>query len=54
MLYILNEDRETLTTATSKEMAVEILGHLSAKFGRMFYAVDERRVEVARTILPKL
>ena len=53
MFYILNENRDTLTTATSKDMAVEILGHLSAKYGRLYYALDINGKEIARTIRPK-
>ena len=53
MFYIMNTNRDTLATVTTKELAVETLGHLSAKFGRIYYAVDAEGREVARTIKPK-
>ena len=53
MFYILNSNRDTLTTVTTKDLAIETLGHLSAKFGRIYYAVDAEGREVARTIKPK-
>ena len=53
MFYILNSNRDTVSTLTTKDLAIETLGHLSAKFGRIYYAVDAKGHEVARTIKPK-
>ena len=52
MFYILNSNRDTLSTVTTKDLAIETLGHLSAKFGRIYYAIDPEGKEIARTILP--
>ena len=53
MFYIQNSNRDTLSTVATKDLAIETLGHLSAKFGRIYYAVDAEGREVARTIKPK-
>ena len=53
MFYILNDTRDIISFFITKAEAVETLGHLSAKFGRIYYAVDAEGREVARTIKPK-
>jgi len=53
MFIALASDRNQLASFKTRQQVIDFLGYMSARTGRIYYAIDPEGKEIARTIRPK-